>query len=503
VGNAKEGWQKRVYNVELTNGSFPMDGWLMASGYITLDAIRAGYFLDTLSARQSVAMCLLDLAKGYERKTGQRGPFVNRCVARVLAEHPANINALLLQTELLKDQYMKTKSPADYHAIEKHCSTLVANGYREMPMEMYLNWLFEVRAKGTAFLEVPRKPKRFDTQKGNPHRHDTTLKIHVQTLTNGRYDEFPELAETTYVGSAVYDVYNRRIIGFVRRDTLYGEANLEPEVVSRWLSTDPIHHPYQSPYTGFDNNPVYYVDPNGTTVGDYYSKDGYYVGSDGKNDNKVYAVNGSGNEPYANESSSATTLVSRVENGVQKEYNVKNEKIQDLVITHTQFLDRAHWAFGEGPYFAEPTAFAINNIAKEFGEDQAFSKMTKGLPSQAFRKQGKNEFLSEYRKLKGSHLKEIAFSGDFSDDMYNTFSNYRSNLSSLNVNEQYPNYAKFARVSISATIKALSGVPDITNNANEWVGTGYQQYAKDNDRRGAGEVRNFKSSIWDQTYFRR
>jgi hypothetical protein len=125
-----------------------------------------------------------------------------------------------------------------------------------MPLEMYLNWLFEVRAKGTAFLEVPRKPKLFDTQKGNPHRHDTTLKIEVQTLTNGRYDEFPELAETTYVGSAVYDVYQKRVIGFVRRDTLYGEANLEPEVVSRWLSTDPIHHPYQSPYTGFDNNPM-------------------------------------------------------------------------------------------------------------------------------------------------------------------------------------------------------------------------------------------------------
>jgi hypothetical protein len=139
-----------------------------------------------------------------------------------------------------------------------------------MPLEMYLNWLFEVRAKGTAFLEVPRKPKLFDPQKGNPHRHDTTLKIEVQTLTNGRYDEFPELAETTYVGSAVYDVYRNRVIGFVRRDTLYGEANLEPEVVSRWLSTDPIHHPYQSPYVGFDNNPVYYVDPNGTTVDDYH-----------------------------------------------------------------------------------------------------------------------------------------------------------------------------------------------------------------------------------------
>jgi hypothetical protein len=145
---------------------------------------------------------------------------------------------------------------------------------------------------------VPRKPKIFDTQKGNPHRHDTTLKIEVQTLTNGRYDEFPELAETTYVGSAVYDVYKKRIIGFVRRDTLYGEANLEPEVVSRWLSTDPIHHPYQSPYVGFDNNPVYYVDPNGTTVHTEVKKlaNGTFevTGGQANSDRNIYVVDGEG-----------------------------------------------------------------------------------------------------------------------------------------------------------------------------------------------------------------
>lgn len=276
VGQAKEGWQKRVYNIELTNGSFPMDGWLMASGYITLDAIRSGYYLDTLSQSQAVAMCLFDLAKGYERKFGKRDEFVSRCVERVLAVHPSNINALLLKTELLKDRYERTKQPADYEAVEKHCSTLVVNGYREMPLDMYLNWLFEVRAKSDAFVNVKHQPKKFDTQKGNPYKNDTTMKIHMQTLTDGRYDEFPEFAETTYVGSAVYDVYKKRIIGFIKRDTLYSEATLEPEVVSRWLSTDPVFHPYESPYVGFANNPVYFVDPQGTTVDDYFNSDGTF-----------------------------------------------------------------------------------------------------------------------------------------------------------------------------------------------------------------------------------
>ncbi len=33
--------------------------------------------------------------------------------------------------------------------------------------------------------------------------------------------------------------------------------------LGRWLSTDPITHAMYSPYSAFDNNPIYYVDPSG------------------------------------------------------------------------------------------------------------------------------------------------------------------------------------------------------------------------------------------------
>jgi RHS repeat-associated protein len=65
---------------------------------------------------------------------------------------------------------------------------------------------------------------------------------------------------------------------------------LDPRL-GRWLTLDPIPHYYQSPFCGFDNNPILFVDPDGTTVnGDYYGKKGNYLGSDGKNDDKVYVV---------------------------------------------------------------------------------------------------------------------------------------------------------------------------------------------------------------------
>lgn len=39
----KGGW----YNTELTSASFPIDAWLMASGYISLESVQKGIYLDT------------------------------------------------------------------------------------------------------------------------------------------------------------------------------------------------------------------------------------------------------------------------------------------------------------------------------------------------------------------------------------------------------------------------------------------------------------------------
>ena len=42
----------------------------------------------------------------------------------------------------------------------------------------------------------------------------------------------------------------------------FGARILDPRI-GRWLSTDPIVHHKLSPYNAFDNNPIYYVDPDG------------------------------------------------------------------------------------------------------------------------------------------------------------------------------------------------------------------------------------------------
>ena len=140
----KVGW----YNTELTSGSFPTDAWIATTGYVSTDAIRSGIYMDTLSNQQSIALCLLDLAKGYELQTrNYYDGFILKCCDLVLQYHPVNPMALLLKAETLKKVHVKQaeeKNPdatTTYAEMEKTYISLTKLHYREMPEKMYQDWL--------------------------------------------------------------------------------------------------------------------------------------------------------------------------------------------------------------------------------------------------------------------------------------------------------------------------------------------------------------------------
>lgn len=143
----KSGW----YNTELTSGDFPIDAWVSSSGYIPIEAIRSGIYMDTLSNKQAIALCAIDLAKGYERliKDYDDG-FIIKCCDLTLLYHPQNAQALLLKAEVLKRIYTKclqlNNKPDDelFGQMKAVYGKLVDLGYREMPEEMYVNWLNSV-----------------------------------------------------------------------------------------------------------------------------------------------------------------------------------------------------------------------------------------------------------------------------------------------------------------------------------------------------------------------
>lgn len=174
--NKANGW----YNTELTSGIFPNDAWIMASGYVHLDAVVNKLYMEALDEKQMLVLCLIDLAKGYERKLGTNASldFIMKCCDTALRYYPHYINALLLKAEtkkkyfdnLLKEQ--NAQNPADiFHLPEaqeifsemtrlyNHIHEL---GYRKMPEEMYLDWLVSLKEERNKYEN--KKISNFNSQ---------------------------------------------------------------------------------------------------------------------------------------------------------------------------------------------------------------------------------------------------------------------------------------------------------------------------------------------------
>jgi hypothetical protein len=154
----KAGW----YNTELTSASFPMDAWLMASGYITLQAIQNGIYMDALDDKQCIALCVLDLAKGFDRKYPDNdGTFIVKCCDLALEHFPKCINAMLFKAETRKKQLerlMKTLNLSNPARLQFHpegqklwdemnrlYTQIHRLGYRTMPEQMYVDWLVSLQ----------------------------------------------------------------------------------------------------------------------------------------------------------------------------------------------------------------------------------------------------------------------------------------------------------------------------------------------------------------------
>jgi hypothetical protein len=157
----KTGW----YNTELTSGTFPIDAWVTASGYIPLQAIQNGIYMDTLSNQQAIALCVLDLAKGYQFKTQNfYDGFILKCCDFVLQYHPVNVQAMLLKAETLKRVYEKQQNEqhsdtsATYREMESLYVKLFDLGYREMPEKMYIDWLQSVSNEVSKYSNEKIKP---------------------------------------------------------------------------------------------------------------------------------------------------------------------------------------------------------------------------------------------------------------------------------------------------------------------------------------------------------
>jgi hypothetical protein len=90
-------------------------------------------------------------------------------------------------------------------------------------------------------------------------------KVKVATLSKGKYVEHFDQDTIVQIGTVMFNRRSGRIVSFVEYDTTLGEYSLQPDLVSRWMSPDPLAHEFysESPYNFVHNNPIKYMDPDG------------------------------------------------------------------------------------------------------------------------------------------------------------------------------------------------------------------------------------------------
>ena len=128
--------------------------------------------------------------------------------------------------------------------------------------------------------EKARREKNI--QAGNPFKK-FGYKPKIATLSKGKYLEFHDLDSIVKIGSFLYHVKNKTITSYTRIDPNDSEAGLSPEVISRWMSPDPLsdEFPNWSPYNFTYNNPIIYNDPTGLAPeSPIFGIDGKFLGTD-------------------------------------------------------------------------------------------------------------------------------------------------------------------------------------------------------------------------------
>jgi HNH/Endo VII superfamily nuclease toxin with a HHH motif len=253
-----------LYNVELATRSFPGSGSLQTLTYTTREALLNDISLRSLDLKQSIALNLVYLAKGYEALTPsplERGPggevFMLACAETALAHDEKNLNALLLKAQVYEQRVMNSEMPAaDY---EKLLAELYHLGYRQLPDDMRAIILSKIQGTPSTTPPTDKTPNPFESI-GEQARY--------VTLSNGLFEELHTPQKLVRYGRTVFDTEENRVVKFLEEDI--STYQVDPVVFA--LSVDPLtkSYPWYTPYQFAGNNPIRFVDLDGLEQHDPY-----------------------------------------------------------------------------------------------------------------------------------------------------------------------------------------------------------------------------------------
>lgn len=134
-------------NIELTNGHFVRDEWMIQTMKVSTEAIRNGVFLTALSEKENIAFMITQLGKAYQQKYDSWDYFPLRCAEEVLKVLPNFCDALVLKFFVhqqlglaFQDKYGNIRTPyVDYNYSEflRMINILDNLGYSQLSDEEY------------------------------------------------------------------------------------------------------------------------------------------------------------------------------------------------------------------------------------------------------------------------------------------------------------------------------------------------------------------------------
>jgi len=97
------------------------------------------------------------------------------------------------------------------------------------------------------------------------------------TLSDGKYEEFFNNDTITQIGSVMFNTITNEVVAFVDIKQDDNETRLRPEVISRFLSPDPLEKqfPFYTPYQFAGNTPIQASDLDGLEP-NFTAKDAYF-----------------------------------------------------------------------------------------------------------------------------------------------------------------------------------------------------------------------------------
>jgi hypothetical protein len=156
---------RRWFNLELTNGNFSTDSWIISSSHIKTEAIQNKVYMAALTQTESIAMCMTDLAEEYIAKYGyaHNDNFVLKCLDLTLKHYPHYIVALSVKANVLTQQllteakakgyknFQVVKEYPEFQPLKQEINDIYRRiddlGYEEMPKEQYERWLKDMQTQ--------------------------------------------------------------------------------------------------------------------------------------------------------------------------------------------------------------------------------------------------------------------------------------------------------------------------------------------------------------------